>query len=550
MTAASPALVDPAADPVQAAPPAPAHEWWRGAVLYQVYPRSFADSNDDGVGDLNGVTERLEHIASLGVDGVWLSPFFTSPMKDFGYDISDYEGVDPVFGTIADFDRLVDKAHRLGLKVIIDQVYCHASDQHAWFQESRQDRANPKADWFVWADAKPDGSPPSNWQSVFGGPAWTWDARRGQYYMHNFLPEQPQLNVRLEAVQDALLDASRFWLDRGVDGFRCDAINFAMHDQALTDNPPVETPGKRTRPFDFQHHLHNQSQPDIPVFLERLRALTDSHGGRFLVAEVGGERAEEEMKLYTSGGDRLNSAYGFLYLYAERLTSELVGRHAAEWPGAEGEGWPSWTFSNHDAPRAVSRWAPEACRKAFAEMALLLLVSLRGNVFVYQGEELGLPQARVPFDRLVDPEAIANWPLTLDRDGARTPMPWTGDRPNAGFSTVEPWLPVDPRHRDLAVDRQEADPASTLHFARRAIALRNRFEALRTGALAPLETGSDHVTAFIRGEGDEAVLCAFNHSSDPVDWPAPKGWRPVQAANGGDLSGRLGPYAGVVAKRN
>jgi alpha-glucosidase len=312
-------------------------DWWRGAVIYQIYPRSFADSNGDGVGDLPGVTAHLEHVASLGVDAIWLSPFFTSPMKDFGYDVSDYEGVDPIFGTLADFDRLVDKAHALGLKVIIDQVFSHTSDQHPWFRASRQDRTNPKADWYVWADAKPDGSPPSNWQSVFGGPSWTWDARRRQYYLHNFLSAQPDLNVHSPQVQDALVATSRFWLERGVDGFRFDAINFAMHDQALTDNPPIlDGGGKRTRPFDFQHHFHNQSHDDIPAFLSRLRQLGESYGGRFMVAEVGGERADSEMKLYTEGPDRLHSAYGFLYLYADTLTPALIRQGAAMWPAGRG----------------------------------------------------------------------------------------------------------------------------------------------------------------------------------------------------------------------
>jgi alpha-glucosidase len=389
-------------------PAAPSREWWRGAVIYQVYPRSFADTNGDGIGDLPGVTAHLDHIASLGVDGLWLSPFFTSPMKDFGYDVADYLGIDPIFGTMEDFDRLVEKAHRLGLKVIIDQVYSHTSDEHQWFRDSRSSRSNARADWYVWADAKSDGSPPSNWQSVFGGPAWTWDARRHQYYMHNFLKEQPQLNVRNPEVQEALLDAMRFWLDRGVDGFRLDALNFAMHDPKLTDNPPLSDNGRRTRPFDFQDKVHNQSQPEIPAFLTRLRHLADDYGratgrDRFLVAEVGGDRANEEMKQYTAGADRLHSAYGFLYLYADALSPELVDRGPAMWPGVEGEGWPSWTFSNHDAPRAISRWAEGRDEKTFAEMAMLLLMTLRGNVFVYQGEELGLPQACVPFERLVDP---------------------------------------------------------------------------------------------------------------------------------------------------
>ncbi len=526
---------------------APAREWWRGAVIYQVYPRSFADTNGDGVGDLPGVTAHLDHIASLGVDGVWLSPFFTSPMKDFGYDVSDYVGIDPIFGTMADFDRLVEKAHALGLKVIIDQVYSHTSDEHAWFQESRQDRTNPRADWYVWADAKPEGSPPSNWQSVFGGPAWTWDARRHQYYMHNFLKEQPQLNVRNPQVQEALLAVARFWLDRGVDGFRCDALNFSMHDPALTDNPPVTTPGKRTRPFDFQHHDHNQSHPDILKFLTRLRQTTDSYpGDRFLVAEVGGEKANEEMKLYTEGQDRLHSAYGFLYLYADRLTTDLVDRGPAMWPGTEGEGWPSWTFSNHDAPRAVSRWVEGREPKAFAEMALLLLMCLRGNVFVYQGEELGLPQAEVPFERLVDPEAIVNWPDTLGRDGARTPMPWKADNGYAGFAEVEPWLPLDPRHRGLAAEAQERDPNSPLHLSRRLIALRHTHPALRVGSMTMLEGPGDILLFRRDGEG-EILLCAFNLGHQPIDWTPPAGWSVVEAVNQPDaLSGSLAPMAGLI----
>jgi alpha-glucosidase len=527
----------------------PGAEWWRGAVIYQVYPRSFADSNGDGVGDLPGVTAHLEHIASLGVDAVWLSPFFASPMKDFGYDVSDYEDVDPIFGTLADFDRLVEKAHALGLKVIIDQVFSHTSDQHRWFKASRQDRTNPYADWYVWADAKPDGSPPSNWQSVFGGPSWTWDARRRQYYLHNFLSAQPDLNVHNREVQDALIAASRFWLERGVDGFRFDAINFAMHDLALTDNPPILSgEGKRSRPFDFQHHFHNQSHADIPAFLSRLRELGESYGGRFMVAEVGGEQAQSEMKLYTLGPDRLHSAYGFLYLYADTLSADLFRQGAAMWPGEDAdEGWPSWTFSNHDAPRAVSRWAQGRDPKAFADMALLLLVALRGNVFLYQGEELGLPQAEVPYDRLRDPEAIANWPETLGRDGARTPMPWVAVAAHAGFSKVEPWLPIDPSHIDLSVDRQERDPDSTLNLSRRIIALRKSLPSLRTGTMTFVDA-PEPLLVFERGEGEGAVLCAFNLGFEAVAWALPEGWRIVEGVNlGGE--GALPPMAGLVARR-
>ncbi|NBB51516.1 DUF3459 domain-containing protein [Rhizobium sp. CRIBSB] len=524
-----------------------AGDWWRGAILYQVYPRSFADSNGDGVGDLPGITARLEHIASLGVDGLWLSPFFTSPMKDFGYDVSDYCDVDPVFGTLQDFDRLVEKAHGLGLKVVIDQVYSHTSDEHAWFSESRRNRTNDKADWYVWADAKPDGSPPSNWQSVFSGPAWTWDARRGQYYMHNFLAEQPQLNVRNPAVQNALLDAARFWLDRGVDGFRLDAINFAMHDPSLRDNPPMPAGvGKRTRPFDFQDKLHNQSHPDILLFLNRIRDLTDSYGDRFTVAEIGGEHADREMRLFTQGADRLHSAYGFLYLYADALRRDLAVAGEAMWPDREGEGWPSWTFSNHDAPRAISRWAEGRDRRKLAEMMMLLLTTLRGNAIVYQGEELALPQAHVPFERLVDPEAIANWPQTLGRDGARTPLPWRADAAHAGFSTAEPWLPVDPSHVPLAVDIQDSDPSSMLNASRRLLRLRAAHPALRAGSMQ-VEPTSDPLLVFTREGGGERLMAAFNLGHDPVSWRAPAGWRVIEAVNAeGAAAGLLAPMAGLL----
>ena len=336
--------------------------------------------------------------------------------------------VDPIFGTLADFDALVARAHALGLKVVIDQVYAHTSDQHAWFVESRASRSNPRADWYVWADPKADGTPPNNWQSVFGGPAWTWDARRGQYYLHNFLSAQPHLNVHNPAVQQQLLDTARFWLDRGVDGFRLDAINFAMHDPALTDNPPAPDDGSaRTRPFDFQLHRYNQSHADIPLFLERIRALLDSYGDRFTVAEIGGAEADAEMKLFTAGERRLNTRLRLRFSLRAEADAGAGAGVARTLAGGAGFGWPSWAFSNHDAPRAISRWADPAHAATYARMAMLLLVALRGNIFLYQGDELGLTQVEIGYDDLRDPEAIANWPLTLSRDGARTPMPWMAD---------------------------------------------------------------------------------------------------------------------------
>ena len=547
----TPANPNPAMRPL--ARSEPEHQWWRGAVIYQIYPRSFRDTNGDGVGDLRGVIHGLDYVASLGVDGLWLSPFFTSPMHDFGYDVSDFCGVDSIFGSLADFDALIAKAHRLGLKVIIDQVYSHTSDQHAWFAESRQNKSNAKADWYVWADPKADGAPPNNWQSVFGGPAWTWDSRRQQYYFHNFLSSQPDLNLHNAAVQEAILKVSRFWLDRGVDGFRLDALNFSMHDPKLRDNPPAPREGRRlTRPFDYQLHIYSQSHPDIVVFLERLRAVLDDYDSVFTVAEIGGPEPLPEMKAFTADNKRLNSAYSFDFLYADKLTVDQARKSLTAWTDAPGEGWPSWAFSNHDAPRAVSRWASEGQRDAAARIFILLLMSLRGNVFIYQGEELGLPQAEVSFEALRDPEAIANWPLTLGRDGARTPLPWRAGAPNSGFSASTPWLPVDPRHDALSIDRQEADPRSILNFTRKLIELRRTSAPLRLGVIEFI-AAPPGVIAFQRSMARECVVCVFNISSDSKSWsPETAGKMTILTATGIDQPASqppqsLPPFSGYIA---
>ena len=528
--------------------------WWKGAIIYQIYPRSFQDTTGDGIGDLKGIIKRLDHIASLGVDAVWLSPFFKSPMKDYGYDVSDYCDVDQMFGSLEDFDRLVERAHALGLKVIIDQVYSHTSDEHAWFTESRESRTNPKADWYVWADPKEDGSPPNNWQSVFGGTSWKWDARRQQYYFHNFLPSQPDLNVHNPEVQDALLAAAKFWLDRGVDGFRLDAINFAMHDRQLRDNPPSGLPMDLvTRPFDMQRHIYSMSQPEVPAFLERIRALLDTYDGKFTVAEIGGPDPIDEMKRFTEGDSRLNSAYSFDFLYAKSLSPDRVARSLNQWTGTGSEGWPSWAFSNHDAPRAVSRWAAAGDRKQAADLLLLLLLALRGNAFIYQGEELGLPQANVPFEHLKDPEAIANWPRTLGRDGARTPIPWEADKPHAGFSAGEPWLPVDPGHVPLSADLQEADPGSSLNVTRSLIAERRKWPALRLGSLRFLDA-PEGVIAFERTLESQTVLCVFNVSDTIRRYMPPEGnalavvaHERGSAVDKPSVPGQLEPWSGYWA---
>ena len=525
--------------------------WWRGASIYQIYPRSFLDSNGDGIGDLRGCIDGLNHVASLGVDAVWLSPFFKSPMDDFGYDVADYLDVDPLFGSLRDFDELVDKAQRLNLKIIIDQVYSHTSDQHSWFKKSRVDHGNPRADWYVWADAKPDGAPPNNWQSVFGGAAWEWDNRRRQYYLHNFLPSQPDLNLHNMDVQNALLDVARFWLERGVDGFRLDAINFAMHDPKLRDNPPARHFMRPpTRPYEFQEHRFNQSQPKIVTFLERLRAVCDEFDDTFTVAEIGGYDAFGEMKSFTAGNQRLNSAYSFEYLYADQLTAELIQRVSEDWN--EGDGWPSWAFSNHDAPRAVSRWANKSVPEDYAKFLLLLLASLRGNIFIYQGEELGLEQADVPYERLKDPEAIKNWPETLGRDGARTPLPWNAENQHAGFSLVEPWLPIDRRHVDCAIDNQEDAPQSVLNFARNVLKLRKKQSALRLGDMYFLPS-PENITAFTRSYGGVDILCVFNPSETSQKFTPPDvdSWRITAAANIATcaIPDILAPASGYLAIR-
>jgi alpha-glucosidase len=527
----------------------PAIPWWRGAVVYHIYPRSFRDSNGDGIGDLPGITAGLEYVASLGVDAVWLSPFFTSPMKDFGYDIADYCNVDPIFGTLQDFDRLLETAHGLELKVIIDQVYSHTSDQHPWFRQSGEDRHNARADWYVWADPKADGSPPTNWLSIFGGSAWSWNSRRGQYYLHNFLAQQPDLNVHNPQVQDALLACARFWFERGVDGFRLDAINYAMHDVLLRDNPPARASGRpRTRPVDFQVPLYNKSHAHLPQFIERLRKVADDYGGRFTVAEIGGEGSDAEMKLLTAGDARFHTAYGFNFLYADRLTPELIRSALEAWPQAAGAGWPSWAFSNHDAPRAISRWSLPEHRAAYAQLSVLLLMCLRGNVFLYQGEELGLPQAQIGFEDLKDPEAIANWPCTLGRDGARTPMPWQSGADNAGFSTGVPWLPVSREHLALAVDRQEHEPGSQLALTRRAIGLRRASAALRVGSVRFLQAAED-LLVFERSCGAQRILCAFNLGLRARAWrPGSDAHWQVLESVGGAEEWSFPPLSGLIAR--
>ena len=494
-------------------------DWWRGAVIYQIYPRSFQDSNGDGIGDLPGILRRLDHIASLGVDAIWLSPIFQSPQADMGYDVSDYKQVDRLFGSLEDFDALIARAHALGLKVIIDQVLSHSSDQHPWFQESRLSRTNARADWYVWADPKRDGSPPNNWPSVFGGRAWEWNPSRGQYYFHNFLTSQPDLNFHNPAVQEAVLDVMRFWLERGVDGFRLDTVNYFFHDKALRNNPPARRPKHlpyAVNPYDMQEHRYGKSQPENVEFMKRVRTLLDRFPGTTSVGEVGdSHKGLQLMGEYTSGGDKLHMCYSFDLLGPEYTAAHFrtrIDRVLAAGP----DGWPCWSFSNHDVNRHMSRWAKFAREPAdLGRQAAALLLSLRGSVCLYQGEELGLPEADILFEELTDPPGIRFWPEYKGRDGCRTPMPWEeGEAPN-GFTTGKPWLPVKPAHSALNVAHQQAVADSTLAFYRKMLAFRKQHEALIHGDIRFLKT-AEPVLAFRRSGDSEDLVCVFNLSADPV----------------------------------
>jgi alpha-glucosidase len=413
--------------------------WWRGAVVYEIYVRSFQDSNGDGIGDLPGISSRLEYIADLGVDAIWLTPFFASPMADFGYDVSDYRSVDPQFGTLADFEALADKGRRLGLRIVLDLVFNHTSNRHPWFRESSANQENPKKDWYVWAEPQPDGNPPNNWLSVFGGPAWQWESRRKQFYLHNFLKEQPDLNLHNPAVQDELLAVAEFWLDRGVSGLRLDAANFYFHDPELRNNPPwptgqaYEGEGRVDNPYYWQQHVFDKSRPENIPFLRRLRGVLDRYPDAFAVAEVADDQPVVRTTEYLQSG-LLHTAYNFSFL-GQAITPEQIVQTLTAFSTASPEGWPSWAFSNHDSRRIISRWAKEVDQLALSKMLLTLLLTLRGTVFLYQGEELGLPEAEVPFAKLRDPYGIAFWPDYKGRDGCRTPHPWTSNPPFAGFST-------------------------------------------------------------------------------------------------------------------
>lgn len=492
------------------------NDWWRHAVIYQIYPRSFLDTNHDGIGDLPGIIKKLDYIKDLGVDAIWVSPFFPSPMKDFGYDVSDYRDVDPMFGTLKDIEELLDKSHKKGIKVIIDLVFSHTSDQHPWFKDPE------KKDWYVWADPKEDGSVPNNWVSLFGGPAWEWNVQHQQYYLHNFLTEQPDLNFHNLEVQTEVLDICKFWFDRGVDGFRLDVVNFYFHDQKLRDNPPRTDHGYATQfegdtPYSAQSHIYDKSRPENLEFLEKIRDLADSYKSRFLMGEIGDDNPYERTREYTKP-KRLHTSYNTDMMCGTKkeLTESFI-RSAIETFFTEQvkqeKGWPTWAFSNHDVVRAASRWyALYEHNPDFSKLLIALLGCMPGTLCLYQGEELGLPEAEIPFNKICDPWAKETWPEWQGRDGCRTPMPWLLE------THINQWLPTPISHLDLNVVAQQCDTKSTLTFTQNFLKWRKNNRDIFKLNFEVIKTSHSKIIHFLYKADKNETNCIFNLSNKKISY--------------------------------
>lgn len=525
--------------------------WWQRAVFYQIYVRSFADSDGDGVGDIPGILDKLDYLndgtpASLGVDALWLTPIYPSPDFDFGYDVADYTAVNPRFGSLADFDLLLEKAHARGMKIILDFVPNHTSHLHPWFAAARSSRSDPRHDWYIWADRKPN-----NWQSAFGGSAWQYEPAVGRYYLHSFLREQPDLNWRHPEVKEAIFAAMRFWLERGVDGFRLDVINHIFKDAGMRSNPPR----LGSRPYDMQRHLYDRNRPEVHEVLRDLRKLLEAYGERMAVGEVNREdfRDAGEPAAYCGrDGDELHLAFDFAFPAcpwdAGRFARAIAAWEEALPPGA----WPCYVLSNHDLPRHISRYARAGRTVARAKLAAMMLLTLRGTPFLYYGEEIGLQSGRIPRRQIVDPVGRRYWPLYPGRDIARTPMPWHGG-PGAGFTTGQPWLPLNKDYARTNVAAQTGDPQSLLSLYRRLIWLRKREPVLQAGAYQQLP-GPRDCLVYRRELAGEEIVVALNFGSRRrrVDLPA-GGGRVLLATGGreGSITGGdmvLGPEEGVIIK--
>lgn len=487
------------------------HLWWQKGVIYQIYPRSYQDSNGDGIGDLPGIAKRLDYIQQLNVDAVWLSPIYPSPMHDFGYDVADYVGIHPMFGTMEDFDRLLAEIHGRGMKLILDLVPNHTSHEHPWFIESRSSRENPKRDWYIWRDPAPEGGPPNNWQSFFGGPAWTLDAATGQYYLHQFLSQQPELNYRNPEVRYALRETMRFWLDKGVDGFRIDVIWLMIKDEELRDNPPnPDWDGKN--PHDSQLHRYSADRPEVHDLIREMRQVLDGYDERMMVGEIYLPN-EDLVTYYGRDLDECHLPFNFRLILTP-WNARAVRRVIEEYEAALPEGaWPNWVLGNHDQHRVATRVGPDQAR-----VAQMLLLTLRGTPTCYYGDELGMENVTIPPDRIQDPPALNQPEIAhiVGRDPERTPMQWDAT-PNAGFADagVNPWLPVadDYGARNVAVQSQ--DSASMLTLYRRLVALRRDTPALYRGRYVYAEGAPEDCLVYRREDGEQKLLIALNFSDSP-----------------------------------
>ncbi|MBW3572833.1 MAG: DUF3459 domain-containing protein [Gemmatimonadetes bacterium] len=483
--------------------------WWQRGVIYQVYPRSFQDTDGDGVGDLAGIVQRLDHLHWLGVDAVWISPFYPSPMDDFGYDVTNHRAVDRVYGSMVDFDRIVEQAHARGIRVIVDYIPNHTSHRHPWFSEARASRHNRRRDWYVWRDPAPGGGPPNNWLSAFGGSAWELDPPTGQYYLHTFLREQPDLNWRNPAVEQEMLDVLRFWLDRGADGVRVDAIQVVLKDEHFRDNPPNPDYGEGVDdPYDALLREHSADRPEVHALIERMRHVVESYGERVLIGEIYNE-VERMMAYYGRDGRGVHFPYNFqlIKLPWDARTLDAAVRRYEELlpPGA----WPNWVLGNHDRHRIASRVGA-----AQARVAAMLLFTLRGTPTLYYGDEIGMHDVPVPPDRVQDPWEKNLPGRGLGRDPERTPMQWTAE-PGAGFTSGEPWLPLADDFRAVNVAAQRVDPGSMLTLHRALLDLRRREPALAVGQWAPVDAAGD-VLAYLRSHGGARFLVALNLGGDPA----------------------------------
>lgn len=512
--------------------------WWERGVVYQIYPRSFQDSDGDGVGDLAGIEARLDHVVALGVDAIWLSPIFPSPMKDFGYDVADYCGIEPMFGDLAAFDRLLAAVHARGLKLILDFVPNHSSDQHPWFVESRSSRDNPKRDWYIWRDAKPDGSAPNNWISDFGGTAWEWDAATGQYYLHAFLKEQPDLNWRNPELRAAMLDVLRFWMDRGVDGFRIDVLWHIVKAEHFGDNPlnPDWTPERTERDKVFQ--LHSTDQPEAHALSADFRELAESYGERVLIGEIFLPNDRHARWYGLPNRPQVHLPFNFQLIengWDARTLARVIREYEASLPDF---GWPNWVIGSHDAPRIAARIGERQAR-----VAAMLLLTLRGTPTLYQGDELGIGEVPIPPDRIRDPQHLRQPHLDIGRDRSRTPVPWD-DTPFAGFSTTEPWLPLNSDWRTRNVAAQEGDPRSMLTLYRQLLALRRAEPALAIGSFRLLDA-PEGVLAYQREHDGRRLRVLLNLTADnrAIAW---NGEPLLSTLNGDPEPGMLYPNEGII----